>query len=273
MVEQGQVFRTPHLFPISTPGQMCGLGFPTSPSLAKARLTLPDLHALGEDGGRVSRPQHLEARIGLIDLHDLGEGEGRASRLPHHDKRRKPLHISNRTARYGRYIPVCPLTSMRTARYQAVPPIGVVSVPFRYQLREKKKNREKKRENLEIQRCSPDPDLSLVASRCFAGRIFADRGEKKTTRVVQTSCRGFTGRFLLPARTYRGEETSPCVGRRNEATNEQRWKRPISMKLTKDLNVDLHLFKGQWYLYLGSLITKDQTTIKPCQKCNSLNLA
>ncbi|RWW76335.1 hypothetical protein BHE74_00015585 [Ensete ventricosum] len=181
----------------------------------------------------------------------------------------KPLHISNRTARYGRYIPVCPLTSMRTARYQAVPPIGVVSP------REKKKNREKtrekKRENLEIQRCSPDPDLSLVASRCFAGRIFADRGEKKTTRDVQTSCRGFTGRFLLPARTYRGEETSPCVGRRNEATNEQRWKRPISMKLTKDLNVDLHLFKGQWYLYLGSLITKDQTTIKPCQKCNSLN--
>ncbi|RWW76331.1 hypothetical protein BHE74_00015587 [Ensete ventricosum] len=88
MVEQGQVFRTPHLFPISTPGQMCGLGFPTSPSLAKARLTLPDLHALGEGGGRVSRPQHLEARIGLIDLHDLGEGEGRASRLPHHDKRR-----------------------------------------------------------------------------------------------------------------------------------------------------------------------------------------
>ncbi|RWW73660.1 hypothetical protein BHE74_00018453 [Ensete ventricosum] len=38
--------------------------------------------------------------------------------------------ISNRTTRYGWYIPVLPLTSMRTAHYHVVPLIGAVSAPL-----------------------------------------------------------------------------------------------------------------------------------------------
>ncbi|RWW24876.1 hypothetical protein GW17_00010810 [Ensete ventricosum] len=49
--------------------------------------------------------------------------------------------------------------------------------------REKKK-REKKRENLEIRCCSPDPDHCSRASPRFAGRIFDDRGKKKTTFLL-----------------------------------------------------------------------------------------
>ncbi|RRT55697.1 hypothetical protein B296_00048255, partial [Ensete ventricosum] len=69
--------------------------------------------------------------------------------------------------------------------------------------------REKKRENLEIRRCSPDPDPLPVGFRCFTERIFDDHKENKKTR-------GLLGEktFLLPAL---GEETSARVVRRNEA--------------------------------------------------------
>ncbi|RZR76090.1 hypothetical protein BHM03_00000712, partial [Ensete ventricosum] len=69
--------------------------------------------------------------------------------------------ISTCTPRYGWYIPVRQVTGTRTARYRA-------------KKREKKK-REKKMENLEIHRCSPDPDSSPAG-------FLALRGEKKTTR-------------------------------------------------------------------------------------------
>ncbi|RZR93998.1 hypothetical protein BHM03_00022602 [Ensete ventricosum] len=59
----------------------------------------------------------------------------------------------------------------------------------RYQPREKEEGEEK--ENLEIRRCSPDPDPCPRASQHFAERIFGDRREKKAT-------------FLLPARASRG---------------------------------------------------------------------
>ncbi|RWW58027.1 hypothetical protein BHE74_00035146 [Ensete ventricosum] len=44
-----------------------------------------------------------------------------------------------------------------------------------------KKKREKKRENLGIQHCSSDLDPHPRSSRRFAGRIFGDCEEKKTT--------------------------------------------------------------------------------------------
>ncbi|RZS21809.1 hypothetical protein BHM03_00054481 [Ensete ventricosum] len=60
------------------------------------------------------------------------------------------------------------------------------------------KKREKKRENLEIQCCSPNLDPRLQASRPFAGRIFDDRGEKKMTFLLpaQASRRGFAEDFF-----------------------------------------------------------------------------
>ncbi|RWW57120.1 hypothetical protein BHE74_00036112 [Ensete ventricosum] len=62
----------------------------------------------------------------------------------------------------------------------------------------RKKKREKKRENLEIQCCSPNLDPRLQASRPFAGRIFDDRGEKKMTFLLpaQASRRGFAEDFF-----------------------------------------------------------------------------
>ncbi|RRT38447.1 hypothetical protein B296_00059101 [Ensete ventricosum] len=88
---------------------------------------------------------------------------------------------------------------MCTALYRVVPSIGPVFTRNRSKKREKR--REKTRENLEIRRCSLDPDPRPLASRRFMGRIFSGRGEKKMTFLLPTqgarsSRRGFTGRFL-----------------------------------------------------------------------------
>ncbi|RZR95024.1 hypothetical protein BHM03_00023804 [Ensete ventricosum] len=79
--------------------------------------------------------------------------------------------------------------------------------------RGRKKKREKKNENLEIRHYFLDPDPRSRASQCFAGTIFVDREEKKTTYLLparaswgtRASCRGFAERFLL---SVRGEETN-----------------------------------------------------------------
>ncbi|RRT69297.1 hypothetical protein B296_00013754, partial [Ensete ventricosum] len=74
--------------------------------------------------------------------------------------------------------------------------------------RGRKKKREKKKENLEIRHYSLDPDPRPRASQCFAGTIFVDREEKKTTYLLparaswgtRASCQGFAERFLLSMR-------------------------------------------------------------------------
>ncbi|RZR96947.1 hypothetical protein BHM03_00026044 [Ensete ventricosum] len=116
----------------------------------------------------------------------------------------------------AQYIPVRPQIDTWTACYWAVPPIGA-------------KKREKKRENLEIRRCSLDHDPHSRASRRFAGRIFGDRGEKKTT-------------FLLPTRAFLprlcGEISSPCVGFSGRRRTGRRNVSPRGEKERDDKNVD-----------------------------------
>ncbi|RRT38396.1 hypothetical protein B296_00047432 [Ensete ventricosum] len=79
-----------------------------------------------------------------------------------------------------------------------------------YQPREKKK-REKKRENLEIRHCSPDLDPHPRTSRPFVGKIFGDRGEKKTMFLLHARASWRAGFSLRPWE----EISSPFMGRRN----------------------------------------------------------
>ncbi|RWW35005.1 hypothetical protein GW17_00000212 [Ensete ventricosum] len=70
--------------------------------------------------------------------------------------------------------------------------------------REKKK-REKKMENLEIHRCSPDPDSSPAG-------FLALRGEKKTTRGLLAKV--FPTGYRYADRLLPLKSASPCVGAR-----------------------------------------------------------
>ncbi|RWV82232.1 hypothetical protein GW17_00056283 [Ensete ventricosum] len=80
-----------------------------------------------------------------------------------------------------------------------------------------RKKREKERENLEIRRCSIDPDPSPIGFLVLRGEnLQRSWGEENDARA---SHRGFAGIFLFPARASQGEDvSSPCVGRRNDTT-------------------------------------------------------
>ncbi|RWW68761.1 hypothetical protein BHE74_00023736 [Ensete ventricosum] len=75
-----------------------------------------------------------------------------------------------------------------------------------WQKKREKKKREKEMENLEIRRCSPDPDPSLAGFSALRGENLRRSREKKTTSE-------------LLAEASQGEDvSSPLVGRRNKAT-------------------------------------------------------
>ncbi|RWW35133.1 hypothetical protein GW17_00000058 [Ensete ventricosum] len=116
--------------------------------------------------------------------------------------------VSTCTAQYRRYIPVRQLTGTWIARYWVVPSVGVVSAPlsltgrFRHQrpisssISRGREKEEEVEEKLGVVLLFP------CAIRCLCNPSPAS---KEIAR----------GRFLLP---MRGEEMSPRVGKRNEAT-------------------------------------------------------
>ncbi|RRT47415.1 hypothetical protein B296_00050650 [Ensete ventricosum] len=89
------------------------------------------------------------------------------------------------TANWGCFLPVTTRNQLVTVDFDRCRPISG-DIRGRKKKREKKK-RKKKRENLEIRRCSSDPNLSLAGFLVF-------REEKKTMRDA-----GFACSFLLPA--------------------------------------------------------------------------
>ncbi|RWV82929.1 hypothetical protein GW17_00055532 [Ensete ventricosum] len=90
------------------------------------------------------------------------------------------------------------------------------------------KKREKKRENLEIRRCSPDPNPSPAGFSMLHGEnLRRSQGEGTTQGLLTEASRGdfFSPRglfgektFLLPAQ---GEETSSRIGRRNKVASSR----------------------------------------------------
>ncbi|RRT77191.1 hypothetical protein B296_00029064 [Ensete ventricosum] len=62
------------------------------------------------------------------------------------------------TARTGRYVLVHPLTETRTARYRAIPPIGVVSILLPPEIEEE--GEEKGEPG--VRHCSPDPFTHVI---------------------------------------------------------------------------------------------------------------
>ncbi|RWV88032.1 hypothetical protein GW17_00049917, partial [Ensete ventricosum] len=115
--------------------------------------------------------------------------------------------FSNHIAWYGQYIPVCPLIGTRTAHYRAVPPIGAVSASlppeidqistvtgqFRAELVEGERRGRRKGRTWRSNAALLIPIRQPQVSRCFVGRNFDDRGEKKTTHglLVEASLGDF----------------------------------------------------------------------------------
>ncbi|RWV80355.1 hypothetical protein GW17_00058393, partial [Ensete ventricosum] len=134
--------------------------------------------------------------------------------------------FSNCTAWYGWYVSVRPLIGTWTAHYRVIPPIRV-------------KKREKKRENLEIQHCSPNLDpLPVGFSVLRRENLQRSRGEGPMRRLLIEASQGdfFSLRRLLEEKTFllpitmpqeneatphspvRGDEASPRPARGEEAS-------------------------------------------------------
>ncbi|RZS25076.1 hypothetical protein BHM03_00058226, partial [Ensete ventricosum] len=109
------------------------------------------------------------------------------------------------TACIGRYVPIRQLTSTWAAHYWVVPLIEVVSSSL-----------------------PPEIDRQAVAAEGGRRRRGRRRGRKTWSPSIRHPCdpspetlarSSACGRFLL---TARGEETSPCMGRRNISPHREK---------------------------------------------------